>query len=209
MNIVEKSRKRLMNLYDDSHSLRQGNEHGQVRSSLHGQQCSAWLTAVQNMVHLLVSNPASPYRTRIDRIADREQGYGIHGAVGEAAEVLLNLARDADEGLIDSIVHAAQAEVFDDFLDHAEHYLEGRRKQQAGVIAGVVFEDTVRRLCRKHQIAEAGERLDALISSLDKGGQITGLQAKRARVAAALRTSATHAQWDEFEPAGHEPDPIG
>jgi hypothetical protein len=199
MSIVEKSRNRLMSLYNESHGLRQGDPHGQIKSAQHAQQCSAWLTATQNMVYLLVRNPASPYRKKIDRIAEGAHGYVINEAVGEAAEVLLNLARDADEGLIDSIVNAAQAEVFDDFLDHAEHYLGANRKQPAGVIAGVVFEDTIRRLCRKHSIVEAGERIDSLITALDKSGQVTAVQAKRARAAASLRTSATHAQWEEFE----------
>ena len=37
---------------------------------------------------------------------------------------------------------------FDDFLDHGEAYLKAGRKDPAGVIAGVVLEDTIRRICR-------------------------------------------------------------
>jgi hypothetical protein len=199
MSIVERSRARLINLYDESQYLRRGDSNGQV---LIGNMplCSAWLTATQNLVHQLVASPENPYRKKIDRIAEADHGYAVNDAVGELGEVLLNMARDVDNGLIAGIVSSAQAEVFDDFIEHATQYLKANKKQQAGVIAGVVFEDSLRRLCRKHQIPEPGVPLDALITSLEKAGHLTSVQAKRARAAAGLRTSATHAQWDEFQP---------
>ena len=38
---------------------------------------------------------------------------------------------------------APRAEVFDNFLDHAHSYLDRDMKNEAGVIGGVVFEDTI------------------------------------------------------------------
>lgn len=38
-----------------------------------------------------------------------------------------------------------------------------------------------------------------MISRLVQAGTLTQIKAKRARVAAHVRTKATHAQWDEFE----------
>jgi hypothetical protein len=188
-----------MGLYEESQRLRIGGLNRQVLMGV-APLCSAWLTATQNLVHQLVANPENPYRRKIDRLAEADHGYAVHDAVGEAGEVLLNLARDVDSGLISGIVSSAQAEVFDDFIEHATQYLKANKKQQAGVIAGVVFEDSLRRLCRKHQIPEPGVPLDALITSLEKAGHLTSVQAKRARAATGLRTSATHAQWDEFLP---------
>lgn len=46
-------------------------------------------------------------------------------------------------------------------------------------------------------------KLDQLISDLEKAGHVMAVKAKRAR-AAAQRTKATHAQWDEFEAADVE-----
>ena len=43
------------------------------------------------------------------------------------------------------------------------------------------------------------QSLDNLISALSTQGQVSAVKAKRARVAAHVRTKATHAQWDEFE----------
>ena len=95
--------------------------------------------------------------------------------------------------------HYTRAETFDDFLDHADAYLLEGRKSEAGVIAGVVFEDTLRQICRNEKITEKGLRLDGLISELTSRGELSGVKAKRARVAAHVRTKASHAQWEEFE----------
>jgi hypothetical protein len=42
-------------------------------------------------------------------------------------------------------------------------------------------------------------QLDSLIGALTKIGVLTGTKAKRARVAADVRTKATHAQWDDYD----------
>ena len=199
MPIEEKIKARLQQLLDHSTHLSQGNKNGQCTDPTQMQACSAWLTAAQNLVHLICTDPNAPYRSKADRIAAREFGYMIHTAVGELAAVLTALHGDANLGLLASVADRARAETFDDFLDHADVYLKDQRKNEAGVIAGVVFEDTVRRVCRKNMIVEKGERLDDLISALSTQGQISAVKAKRARVAAHVRTKATHAQWDEFE----------
>ena len=48
-------------------------------------------------------------------------------------------------------------------------------------------------------IVEKGKQIDELISALSSKGEMSAIKAKRARVAAHVRTKATHAQWDEFE----------
>ncbi|WP_295374554.1 hypothetical protein [uncultured Pseudacidovorax sp.] len=199
MAIEGKVKKRLMELYAESHDLQECTSLGQVAPwNIH--KCGAWLTSAQNLVNQLVPAKANPYRAKMDMIAGIDHGYVVHEAVAQAAALLLNLSKDAECGLIEGIVIAAQVELFDDFLDHATVYLKAGKKQQAGVIAGVFFEDSIRKLARKFEIPEKGVKLDELISELQKSGQLTALQAKRARVAASLRTSATHAQWDEFVP---------
>ena len=76
---------------------------------------------------------------------------------------------------------------------------------EAGVIAGVVFEDTIRRIYRdKITDDDKGQKLEELINTLAKQNVITGQQSKQAKVAAHVRTKATHALWDEFDRAGVE-----
>jgi hypothetical protein len=67
------------------------------------------------------------------------------------------------------------------------------------VIAGVVFEDTIRRICRDKGIDDKDQKLEYLINALTKQGVITGLQSKQAKVGSHVRTKATHARWDEFD----------
>ena len=199
MPIDEDIEARLQRLLDESTHLANGNQNDQCTEPTQMQACSAWIAAAHNLVHLICTDPNAPYRSKVDRIAGREFGYMIHHAVGELAAVLTALQTDAGSGLLASVADRARAETFDDFLDHADVYLKDSRKNEAGVIAGVVFEDTVRRVCRKSLIEEKDKRIDELISALSSQGYLSAIKAKRARVAAHVRTKATHAQWDEYE----------
>jgi hypothetical protein len=74
-------------------------------------------------------------------------------------------------------------------------------KDEAAVIADIVFEDKIRRICRVLAVPESGVALETLISELAKQDPpvLTSLNAKRARAAAGLRTSAAHARSEEIE----------
>lgn len=199
MAIEERTLQRIEALLQQAMHLRRGNEHGQVLSEDHRQQCAGWIASATNIIQLLCLQPTSPYRASTEKVVAR----GIHlcaqDQVGEVASILAALLDDAKQGLITSIADHARAETFDDFLDHAVAYSKQNRKSEAGVIAGVVFEDSLRRICRKHGIDDKDVSLDNLISELTKRDILSATKAKRARAAAHVRTKATHAQWDEFD----------
>lgn len=199
MALEDRVRKRIEDLIRDGDRLSDSNEHGQTVDERRRGECSAWLTSAQNVVHIVCQSPASPYRHKADAIVTSDWGYIIHEGVAELRAVLTNLLWDAEAGLLASVADQARAETFDDFLDHADAYIAESRKNEAGVIGGVVFEDSLRRVCRKHSIAEKGVKLDQLISELTAKGILSAVKAKRARVAAHVRTKASHAQWKEFE----------
>lgn len=199
MAIEQALSKRMASLIADAEHLRRGNENGQVRSDEHLEECVGWIAAALNVVYIACPNEGNAYRKRAEVIAARPVGYTVQGAVGELAALLKNLARDIEAGLLTSIADRARAETFDDFLDHGTAYLKEEKKQEAGVICGVVFEDALRRVCRKYKIDDKDIKLDALISALVKIEVLSDTKAKRARVAAHVRTKATHAQWDEFD----------
>ena len=195
---------RLNSLILDAERLRGGDRadpNESVHDRSHLEECSGWLVSAVNLVRIVCPDPGNPFRKRTEEIAERNVGWLINHSVGELGAILKNLTRDIDAGLLTSIADRARAETFDDFLDHGRAYLDEGRKQEAGVICGVVFEDTVRRICRKHRIEESSAKLDTLISALARDGVLSGTKAKRARVAADVRTKATHAQWDEFDSA--------
>jgi hypothetical protein len=199
MSIEPSVQTRIQQLIAQSGRLAVGNAHNQCTDSEQMAACSGWLIAAQNVVHQAISDPHAPYRKKADQIAADKHGWMLHKAVREFAAILEALLVDAAAGLLGSVADRARAETFDDFLDHADHYLKESRKKEAGVIAGVVFEDSLRRVCRKLGVPEKGQKLDTLISELASRGELTPVKAKRARASADVRTKATHAQWDEFE----------
>ena len=65
------------------------------------------------------------------------------------------------EGGLTTIGNYAIAATFGDFLDHGAEYLNSGQKDEAAVIAGIVFEDTIRQICRcwaspRHRAASSG-----------------------------------------------------
>jgi hypothetical protein len=59
---------------------------------------------------------------------------------------------DLAAGLLNGIQELAAAEVFDEMIDAAE-YLHGQKHHlSAGAIAGAVLEDSLRKLCAKHNV---------------------------------------------------------
>jgi hypothetical protein len=165
---------------------------------IHGQR--AWLVAAQAAVQLVCPSNDSPYHSRAQQIASQATNAVLTSlSVSEMAALLSRVLEEIERGLLTTIENYAIAVTFDDFLDHGVAYLKGGKKDEAAVIAGIVFEDTVRRICRVLEMAENGVPLDALISELTKRDVLTALKAKRARAAAGLRTSAAHARWEEIQ----------
>jgi len=162
--------------------------------------CRAWIAAALNAVQSIC--PASnAYRLAVENAAGINvvQGFSVYKAVVDIATIVKELIKDAKAGLLTNLADAVRAETFVEFLDHGKAYLRDQSKMESGVIIGVVFEDSIRRICEKKSIPQAGRQLDDLISQLQKTGDLSAVQAKRARVGAAVRTNATHAQWNEFQ----------
>jgi hypothetical protein len=195
-------RQKIYNLIDRSARIapRTG---GLPWDSQHMALCQGWITEALSIIRLAVPVSDSPYRTRVEQIAAHGPGSIVDHVAG-IGQILGGLLRDIDAGLMSSVTNKVRAETFDDLLDHAESYLQEDRKNPAGVIAGVVFEDTIRRICRNHNIVEPASDLDRLINALETKGIIKGQQRAQALVAALVRSKATHALWDEFDKSGVE-----
>ena len=197
MAVEEKIKSRITQLIAEGGPFRQANEFGQHISDLHVEASYAWVVAALHVVRLVCPDAENAYRQTADHLVQLR--YPPPVAIGVFIDLLRLLARDIDDGLLTSISDSVRAQTFDDFLDHATAYYSKGRKVESGVIASVVFEHTVREICRKHQIEEKDRKLDELISALSRARVFSGLTAKQGRVAAHVRTKATHAQWDEFD----------
>ena len=171
---------------------------GEVSTS-DGYRAKAWLTAAQHAVELVCPSPTDPYHLNARQIVlSAVIPLPMH-LVSQMAALLARLVEEIEGGLLTTVENHAIAVTFDDFLDHGAEYLKDGRKNEAAVIAGIVFEDTIRRICRVLEIPENNVPLDTLISELTKRNVLTALKAKRARAAAGLRTSAAHARWEEIQ----------
>jgi hypothetical protein len=163
-------------------------------------QCIGWLTSVANVIENIIADPQSSYRRlAVEKLNQANAAvYHAHIFAAHMAAALPQLMVDVDAGLIASIESRVSGETFDDLLDHAQQYLSEGRHEPAGVLAGVVFEDTIRRTCEKHGIEHRDKELDTAMSALKAAGVLTKLEQKEGIAAADLRGNATHANWVAF-----------
>src|ERR1044072_9545216 len=163
-------RTRIKTLIKEAQELRRGNEGGQVMCRQQLARCKAWMHGALNIVRIVCNNPTDINRQRCEHLIVFSTDSKTHETVGEFSDLLSHLLDEIRLGLISSIANRTRAETFDDFLNHAAEYYKEGRKSESGVIAGVVFEDTIRRICEKFKISEKGLKLDDLISTLAKEG---------------------------------------
>jgi hypothetical protein len=176
---------------------------GQLKRAHDRADALGWLASASQLVRAHVSDPTNVYRERVEAMARSSDNYFVHNQVEKVASLIARLADDIDAGLLGSPEDRASAATFDDLLDHARAYLDDGRKDPGGVLAGVVFEDSARRTFRNvSKQDDAGKDLESIINYLKAhpvgNPTISGTQAKRAKVAADVRTQATHARWPEF-----------
>jgi hypothetical protein len=152
-----------------------------------------------NAVRATVPDPQNPYRAHFENASENPGGLTVPRTVARLLAVLRRLVVDLQAGMLVGFEQRVSASVLDDLLDVASDYLDAGRKDPAAVLAGVTFEDAVRRISTKNNVVELGRKLDDLISDLARTGVISDVKAKRARAAAGVRTKATHAQWKEFD----------
>ena len=112
-------------------------------------------------------------------------------------------------GSLDSLALAIETEILSDYLDQASAVLAGARDEPnhiaAAVIAGASLERSLRAICNsltplESVINDKGAPLgmSALIDVLKKRTVFNELQAKELRAWTALRNSAAHGQFEDF-----------
>lgn len=122
--------------------------------------------------------------------------------LSRASQALGTLRAAADDYEQESLFDTRtliEAEVFDEFLEQAEHLLNTGYYQPAAVVVGSVLEDGLRKLCTKQEIPLPNKpKLDTMNANLAKQGVYNKLTQKRITVLADTRNKAAHGEWDEF-----------
>lgn len=129
----------------------------------------------------------------------RLSGSTYYGLTKQAMAVLEAAHDDFIGGYLINTRRLIEAEVFEDFLEQAEHLLETKYEGPAAVIAGCVLEDGLRKLCERRGVALPDKpKLDWMNAQLTKSGVYNSLVQKQVTALADLRNKAAHGQWDEF-----------
>lgn len=159
------------------------------------QMASQWITSVQS----LLSRAFGAESAHFANFAKHVEGYVTYSNVFRAQGVLKAASDDYAGGHLFDVRSLIEAEVFDDFLEQAEHLLNSGYFQAAAVIAGCVLEDGLRKLCPKFGIeVSVKPKLDFMNSELAKAGAYNKLVQKRVTALADLRNKAAHGNWDQF-----------
>ncbi|HEX4860975.1 MAG TPA: hypothetical protein VFV07_07035 [Rhizomicrobium sp.] len=162
-------------------------------------KANAIVASSKSFVSKLLSGSGSIYLKQIEEMQLSPGGADANTSKLYLLKGTLEAIRDEMEiGILTSLVSQAQARVFGDFISYAESLLSENDKDPAGVIMGVTFEDTLRKLARRNTIVEASTNVEKVIQDLVKAGVLNDIEADMARACAKLRNSAVHARWSEF-----------
>lgn len=166
----------------------------------HVPELQAWIASIANFFRL-ISTPDTYFHQECIRIVeDQDLSRGVpHYLVQKLIGLLQSASEEMKAGLMRKAEYVFVATTFDDFLDHAAEFHKSGRKSESAVLASAVFEDSIRKLAQKNQIAETGQAVEVLIDDLAKNGVLTSVKAKRVKGFAGVRNKALHAQWEEFD----------
>ena len=155
-------------------------------------------TESMNLVRRSCGESSDHYR-ELKRIAETKDTttnsfYFVHCfGVLEAAQ------RDFDAGILFDMRALIAAEVLGDFIEQSEVLLAAGYHVPAASLAGAILEDTLRKLCEKHNIPiPSSTKIDRLNADLSRAGGYDNLVQKRITALAEIRNNADHGHFDKF-----------
>lgn len=113
--------------------------------------------------------------------------------------VLRALRADYAADRLRSFQELVHGDLFSDFLEMAEYFLEGGYKDPAAVMAGGVLEEHLRKLCGKYGVPLAPKpKLDTMNADLAKAGAYNKNDQKQVTAWAGLRNDAAHGNYSNY-----------
>lgn len=124
--------------------------------------------------------------------------------VSDVAGILKAVKSDLESGMLANFKGLAQAEVFADFLEMAEHLLGEGYKDAAAVILGAVLEDSLRKVADANDVSVLGPKgrrltIDPINAAVAKQGVYGPLVQKQVTSWANLRNDAAHGHFDKYD----------
>jgi hypothetical protein len=128
----------------------------------------------------------------ISRSRDEEVEFRLQG-------VLSALRGDYEAGRLQSFEELIHADLFSDFLEMAEFFLQEGYKDPAAVMAGGVLEEHLRKLCGKHGVTiPAKPSLNTMNTDLAKKGAYTKNDQQQVTTWARYRNDAAHGNYSNY-----------
>jgi len=154
-----------------------------------------WVASCRSLLQRVLGEDSAHYGEFV-----RTTNYVLTFSTVDSALGILRAAKeDYEHGYLFDVRQLIQAEVFDDFLEQAEHLIGAGYFQPAAVVVGCVLEDGLRKLCDKHGISQPDKpKLDKMNADLAKQGVYNKLTQKQITAYADLRNKAAHGEWDQF-----------
>jgi hypothetical protein len=170
----------------------------------HNAEAVAEAEVTANRLETAVTRLTTKGSVYVEQI-QRGKGYGTRNRLRHNQQVATTLRDDLNAGWTDTVVELVHADTYSDFLQMADGLLSKGYKDAAAVITGTVLEVHVRALCVKNNVttAVAGKpkKADAMNAGLKKAGAYDGLQQKEITSWMALRNSAAHGNYDDYDHA--------
>jgi len=121
--------------------------------------------------------------------------------------IIKNIKKEIENGWLNSMKGIISAEIFNDFLEMAEHLLESGYKDASAVMIGSVLEEHLRQLCLKNEIEISEERnsktspvnSERLNNELTKKEVYNKLEQKSITTVLDLRNKAAHGHYSEYD----------
>jgi len=198
---------RLEELIDFGHTLANHPVWGEVSGWYisDAAELSQWITSSLNFISRVIGGETQHYR-----MFDEQAPEALQGNL-EAAQRCLGVLKAVKADITSSFLFEREllisADVFDDFLEQAEHLLESKYKDAAAVLIGSVLESTLRKMCKKHGV-DVTDKTGAIITdtatiaplndALYKGKVYSKLLHKQIIVWADIRNNAAHGHYEKY-----------
>jgi len=166
---------------------------------------SQWITSSLNFISRALGKNTEHYRR-----LDAEKDYALQGwtnPIERCLGVLMAVRADIESGFLFERELLISADVFDDFLEQAQHLLENKYKDAAAVLIGSVLESSLRKMCIKNGV-DVTDKTGATITdtatiaplndALYKGKVYSKLVHKKIIVWADVRNNAAHGHYDQY-----------
>jgi len=155
-----------------------------------------------------LSPPGSQYIVQMNRAFDYKPPREIdvfhkdHHIMMDLVGVLRALRTDYDAGHMQSFQEMIHSDLFSDFLEMAQYFLDETYKDPAAFMAGSVLEEHLRKLCGKHGVPlPARPKLDTMNTDLAKANAYGKNEQKQVTAWAGIRNDAAHGNYTKYAEA--------